>query len=318
MCHGCSGGPADGGYRPLCESNESHPIPISETCPNAITNLPYTDPWNCNNADGWNNCEMYRSQICDGGPCQQAYHQLLGGADSVDGWCSPIQGCHDQLWGYPYICVLPSIGVVIVLICICACICVAVKKKMRARRAPPTSVAIAGNDFFLTHDWGRTTKRNNHQRVSTLNKALKERATGRGSTRGDGRSQQADAGGIDGSKIIIVFVTQRYMEKVNGDGERGDDGNCKFEFDTCLKKASRLYPVVMERAAATCRTDRRCRRKIGGAYATSRQRSLKARWTRSTSTSPRHDRSHAAGLSKGTSRYRATGAGCGLNERANT
>ena len=140
MCHGCSGGPADGGYRPLCESNESHPIPISETCPNAITNLPYTDPWNCNNAEGGNNCEMYRSQICDGGPCQQAYHQLLAGAEAVDGWCSPIQGCHDQLWGYPYICVLPSIGVVIVLICICACICVAVKKKMRARRAPPTNV----------------------------------------------------------------------------------------------------------------------------------------------------------------------------------
>ena len=37
--------------------------------------------------------------------------------------------------------------------------------------------------------------------------------------------------GIEGSDIVIVFVTQRYMKKVHGEGEKGEDDNCKFEFD---------------------------------------------------------------------------------------
>ena len=50
------------------------------------------------------------------------------------------------------------------------------------------------------------------------------------------------------SRMVIVFITERYIMKVDGEGERGDDDNCKFEFDHALRRkgVAALYPVVME------------------------------------------------------------------------
>ena len=54
--------------------------------------------------------------------------------------------------------------------------------------------------------------------------------------------------GIDNSHAAIVFVTQRYIAKVDGEGERGDDDNCKYEFEyTLARKGVRaMIAVVME------------------------------------------------------------------------
>ena len=64
--------------------------------------------------------------------------------------------------------------------------------------------------------------------------------------RGNINSQMAD--GIDASKVVVVFITERYMQKVNGKGETGNDDNCKFEFDYALrsKGVDFMLPVVME------------------------------------------------------------------------
>ena len=106
-------------------------------------------------------------------------------------------------------------------------------------------------DCFLTHDWAKDElKRNNHQRVSMLKEALEARGykTWFDEEMMTGNIERKMMEGIDGSRTIICFVTDRYCEKANGDGERGDDDNCKFELDYALKRkgAAAIYPVVME------------------------------------------------------------------------
>ena len=106
-------------------------------------------------------------------------------------------------------------------------------------------------DCFLTHDWAKDElKRNNHQRVSILKEALEARGykTWFDEEMMTGNIERKMMEGIDGSRTIICFVTDRYCEKANGDGERGDDDNCKFELDYALKRkgAAAIYPVVME------------------------------------------------------------------------
>jgi len=46
--------------------------------------------------------------------------------------------------------------------------------------------------------------------------------------RGDIQQQMAD--GIDRSALVIVCVTERYMAKVAGKGDKGGLDNCLFEF----------------------------------------------------------------------------------------
>jgi hypothetical protein len=54
--------------------------------------------------------------------------------------------------------------------------------------------------------------------------------------------------GIDKSRVFIAFITHEYMSKVQGEREKGENDNVKFEFDyACLKKGVEcMIPVVME------------------------------------------------------------------------
>lgn len=54
--------------------------------------------------------------------------------------------------------------------------------------------------------------------------------------------------GIDCSKAIVIFITKRYLLKVDGGGPLGDDDNCKFEFEYALnrKGVASMVPVIME------------------------------------------------------------------------
>jgi len=53
------------------------------------------------------------------------------------------------------------------------------------------------------------------------------------------------ANGIDNSSCILVFITKKYMDKVNGDNE---EDNCKLEFNYASrhKTACKMIPIVME------------------------------------------------------------------------
>eukprot|EP01031_Cornospumella_fuschlensis_P025379 gene25379-30646_t len=111
--------------------------------------------------------------------------------------------------------------------------------------------ASAAKDCFLTHDWGKDQLgRDNHARVGKLNGLLKERGFrtwfDEEMMRGDIQQQMAD--GIDHAACVIVFITERYMNKVAGKGEKGELDNCLFEFShlATSKAKSKIFPVVME------------------------------------------------------------------------
>ena len=82
---------------------------------------------------------------------------------------------------------------------------------------------------FLTHDWGTDDKgRDNHARVAAVHAAL----TAAGmrcwfdEEQMQGNINKQMTKGIDGSAVIVAFITSRYVTKVNGDGPNGEDDNC--------------------------------------------------------------------------------------------
>lgn len=103
-------------------------------------------------------------------------------------------------------------------------------------------------DVFLTHDWGvDELGRDNHARVSQVNVKLKELGltTWFDSERLSGRILHQMTEGIDNAACVVVFVTERYMHKINnGDGR----DNCQFEFEYAFRQKGTKFiiPVVME------------------------------------------------------------------------
>eukprot|EP00794_Sanderia_malayensis_P011111 gene11111-12281_t len=103
-------------------------------------------------------------------------------------------------------------------------------------------------DFFLSHDWGTDEiGRANHARVSKINSMLQELGF---DTWFDQDMMSGDiihqmAAGIEKTKVVLVFVTKRYCEKVNA-GSPGD--NCELEFDHAVRvtKTNNMLAIVME------------------------------------------------------------------------
>ncbi len=83
---------------------------------------------------------------------------------------------------------------------------------------------------FLTHNWDNDTEiRDNHQRVINIKNQLE--ACGIDNLWLDEERMTADViqqmtNGIDQSKVVIVFITQSYVEKVAGEAQRGSNDNC--------------------------------------------------------------------------------------------
>ena len=105
-------------------------------------------------------------------------------------------------------------------------------------------------------DWGQDLQgRDNHSRVAHINTVLKAKgyitwfeyvavdsvdlsscdkamidsrclSENHSEERMRGNINEQMANGIDSSKIVIVFVTQRYLKKVAGEGDLGGDDNC--------------------------------------------------------------------------------------------
>lgn len=107
----------------------------------------------------------------------------------------------------------------------------------------------AAYDAFLTHDWGKDLLgRDNHERVKIINELLKDNGVvtwfDNDRLRGHDMVNKI-ALGIDRSKKFVVFLTQRYVEKVNG---KNPDDFCKREFlyGAKHKKVDKIVVVVME------------------------------------------------------------------------
>lgn len=102
-------------------------------------------------------------------------------------------------------------------------------------------------DVFLTHDWGKELGMDNHARVSLVNDALKARGlrTWFDSEQMQGNIKKQMTKGIDNAQCVVVFVTKRYMEKVDGDNA---NDNCQLEFNyaTNRKSGAKMLAVVME------------------------------------------------------------------------
>ena len=68
---------------------------------------------------------------------------------------------------------------------------------------------------------------------------------------------------IDRSRVVLVFITRNYINKCAGLGERGQNDNCKFEFDYAVRRkgVEGMVPVVMERCV---RDTKEWRGAVGG------------------------------------------------------
>ena len=101
---------------------------------------------------------------------------------------------------------------------------------------------------FLTHDWGGDElQRDNHFRVSRVYNALKRAGleTWFDEDRLSGNISQQISKGIEGSRRVVVFITQRYMTKLMD--EDGAD-YCRDEFLMAADTLgpSKMVAVVME------------------------------------------------------------------------
>lgn len=100
-------------------------------------------------------------------------------------------------------------------------------------------------EAFLSHDWG--VEGGNHVAVRQIATQLSKTGTKYwfNDERMDGSTVARMTGGIERSKTFVAFITQRYMDKVNGNDERD---NCKVEFQYAFNHlgSQKMVAVVME------------------------------------------------------------------------
>jgi hypothetical protein len=122
-------------------------------------------------------------------------------------------------------------------------------------------------DCFLTHDWGMDeNNRSNHNRVAKVNQFLKNKGliTWFDEDRMEGNVRRKMTEGIDNTLCMVVFITDRYRNKVNGTEDRD---NCRYEFTYGVeqKGPQRMVPVVMEERMLNARE---WRQELGAALGT--------------------------------------------------
>ncbi|EQC32798.1 hypothetical protein SDRG_09337 [Saprolegnia diclina VS20] len=103
-------------------------------------------------------------------------------------------------------------------------------------------------DVFLSHNWGHDELgRDNHARVATISAFLRQNEikTWFDQDKMSGNILKAMANGIEESQIVLVFVTQLYQNKVNGDNA---NDNCQLEFGMAkaTQTAQWMIPVIMD------------------------------------------------------------------------
>jgi hypothetical protein len=127
------------------------------------------------------------------------------------------------------------------------------------------SVERPSFDVFLSHNWGTDEEnRDNHQRVSRINSMLKDKGikTWFDEEQIEGNIRDTMATAIVHSKLILIFITKRYNDKI----ERKDiSDNCYYEFNFATKeKSNHIDAVVMEKKMRnTCDWCIRLRAELG-------------------------------------------------------
>ena len=116
-------------------------------------------------------------------------------------------------------------------------------------------------DVFLSHNWGTDEEgRDNHERVTLINEALKKLGYCTWFDEEDltGDIDDKIAKGIEQTKCVIVFMTQKYLNKVNGDNA---NDYCKTEFyhASNVKTKDKMVAVIME----PCMTGREWMGRVG-------------------------------------------------------
>jgi len=114
----------------------------------------------------------------------------------------------------------------------------------RSEPAPPPVT-----DVFLSHNWGQDAlDRDNHDRVLRVNDLLTDAGY---TTWCDSEQMIGDVvdrmvEGIDNTRVVLVFITRRYMEKVAS--STGVQDNCKKEFKYATRRLTeaKMIPVIME------------------------------------------------------------------------
>ena len=109
-------------------------------------------------------------------------------------------------------------------------------------------------DAFLSHNWGKDSKgRKNHDRVMRFKGELEKYNTSKqkywlDEDEMNGEIVQKMCDGIEKSKVVIVFITQSYIDKVAGRGPKQERDSCYLEFNYAARKKglTQLIPVVME------------------------------------------------------------------------
>ena len=104
---------------------------------------------------------------------------------------------------------------------------------------------------FLSHAWSKDEQdRDTHARVSKINRWLNDKWIDTWFDEKDLHDDitRAMTSGIDNTKCVVVFITKRYIEKVNG---TNPNDNCKREFEYAerTKGVDKLVSVVFEPAA---------------------------------------------------------------------
>lgn len=100
---------------------------------------------------------------------------------------------------------------------------------------PPTTIRV-----FASHDWGKDNR--NHKKVSIVVDALR----GRGidvwfdETHMKGNILDSMCKGIDDSDVVLIFVTQNYISKVESGG---DADNVRREFMYASKNPKKLLAI---------------------------------------------------------------------------
>ena len=92
------------------------------------------------------------------------------------------------------------------------------------------------SDVFLSHNWGEDDSgRENHDRVSFINQELKNMGykTWFDEDEMAGNIAERMSEGTEQAEAVIVFLTRKYYEKVNG---KNPLDNCKREFNYAVQK----------------------------------------------------------------------------------
>ena len=105
-------------------------------------------------------------------------------------------------------------------------------------------------DIFLTHEWGVDGQ--NHARVSIINKRLKKLGytTWFDEEQMEGNIRSQMVSGIDNTRLVLVFITKRYMKKIN-DGNRND--NCFMEYNYAFESEKKMLCVAFDDHTANSR-----------------------------------------------------------------